>query len=209
MDLLKRTITFVGAAVLVLAVYFGGPGQQPNEEVEAGLPPELAEEPDVYLKDATITEFAASGARKYALFATRMDRFDDEALTRLVAPELNMDNPDAQPWDMRAERGVITRKPGERDDVVVLNDNVELQQLDPLTGLTRLSIRSDMLEVYPHRQYAQTDQDVMIDTEVGRTLASGMRGDLKAGQLSLSSDPVQPVHTIVLPQQFKEQQTTD
>ncbi len=209
MDLLKRSITFLGAVALVLAVYFGGPGQQPEEPVETGLPPELAEEPDVYLKNATITEFEASGARKYALFATRMDRFDEDALTRLVAPELNMDNPAAEPWDMRAERGMITRKPGEGHDVVVLNDNVELEQLDPLTGLTRLSIRSDMLEVYPHRQYAQTDQDVMIDTEVGRTLASGMQGNLKTGQLSLSSDPVQPVHTIVLPQQFKEQQTTD
>ncbi len=209
MDLLKRATTFAGAVALVLAVYFGGPGQRPQEEAEAGLPPELAEEPDVYLKNATITEFEATGARKYALFATRMDRFDDEALTRLVAPELNMDNPDAEPWDIRAERGVITRRVGESHDVVVLNDNVELAQLDPHTGVTRLSIRSDMLEVYPHRQYAQTDQDVMIDTEVGRTLASGMQGDLKTGQLSLSSDPVQPVHTIVLPQQFKEQQTTD
>ena len=44
----------------------------------------------------------------------------------------------------------------------------------------------------------------MIDTEVGRTKAAGMRANLESGVLSLISAQHQRVHTIVLPEQFKK-----
>ena len=209
MDLLKRAAALIGAVLLVLAVYFVGPGDVTQPPTDKALPPELAEEPDVYLRDATITEFATTGSRKYRLHASRMDRFDRDNLTRLTDPVLNMSNVDAPPWDVLAQRGVITRNDKGTEDVVQLNDDVVLKQLDDAGTATELTIRSSALTVHPHRQYAETDQDVMIDSEVGRTLASGMQGDLKQGLLFLSSDAAQPVHTIVLPQQFKETQSED
>ena len=64
-------------------------------------------------------------------------------------------------------------------------------------------MRSPSIVLYPDRQYAETDQDVMIDTAVGRTQAAGMKGELQRGLLNLYSKPEQRVHTIVLPNQFK------
>ena len=83
MDLLRRIGLFFGAAALVLAVYFGGPADSDSQSTGSTLPPELADEPDVYLFDARITEFEPSGMPKYELYAVRMDRFDDTEITRL------------------------------------------------------------------------------------------------------------------------------
>ena len=66
-----------------------------------------------------------------------------------------------------------------------------------------MTIRSPAFYIYPERQYAETDEDVMIDTEVGRTSAHGMEGDLARGLLKLFSNTDARVHTIVLPDQFK------
>ncbi len=208
MVLLKRVLTLAGAVALVLGVYFIGPGTEPAQQASTGLPPELAEEPDLYLNDAVITEFKPTGGQKFRLHAQRMDRFDDENLTRLVKPRLNMSNAEQSPWDIRAERGVITQLEvtahGEAgEDVVILNDSVELKQRESVADGPRLTIRSEELTVHPHSQFAETDSDVTIDSAVGRTVASGMQGDLKLGLLQLASDETQIVHTIVLPQQFK------
>ena len=64
-------------------------------------------------------------------------------------------------------------------------------------------MRTPALYLYPDRQYAETDQDVIIDTDVGRTKAVGLQGDLQQGLLNLFSSADQRVHTIVLLGQFK------
>ena len=62
---------------------------------------------------------------------------------------------------------------------------------------------SPQLYIYPDRQYAETDQAVMIDTNAGRTKAVGLAAYLDRSVLELSSNETQRVHSIVLPYQFK------
>ena len=90
---------------------------------------------------------------------------------------------------------------GIMQDVVYLNDDVHMVQSHPENGL--VIMRTEAISIYPDRQYAETDQNVMIDTDVGRTQAAGMSADLETGVVSLTSDSQQRVHTIVLPEQFK------
>ena len=68
-----------------------------------------------------------------------------------------------------------------------------------------MKVKSDSFKLYPQEQFAQTDEDVMIDTEVGRTQAAGMHVDLDSGVITLKSDPQQRIHTIILPEQFQQQ----
>ena len=64
-------------------------------------------------------------------------------------------------------------------------------------------LRTPSITLYPDREYAETDQDVMITTHAGRTTAVGLQGNLNQGLLQLSSNDERRVHTILLPDQFK------
>lgn len=86
--------------------------------------------------------------------------------------------------------------------MILLRDDVHLEQQEP----NRIEITTPSLYVYPDRQFAETDQPVIIDTTSGRTRAVGMSGDLNTSLL-LSSSASERVHTIVMPGQFKRAPT--
>ena len=169
----------------------------------AELPDALAGEPDVYMRDATITQYAPSGAVKYRLASTRMRHFERDALTRLTDPDLWLYNDAQPPWQIRSAHGYIRQNTSQRDEeeVIFLREKVVVHQRHEDGRHVRL--RAPALYLYPDRQYAETDQDVIIDTDVGRTKAVGLQGDLQQGLLNLFSSADQRVHTIVLLGQFK------
>ena len=172
--------------------------------VPESLPDELADEPDLYMEDALITQFQPNGSMKYQLHSTQIRHFERDNLTRLAAPVLTLHNPDRPPWKIDAAQGYIRRRADEHgapEEVVFLRRDVGLEQR--FEDGRRLRIESPSLYIYPDRQFAETEQAVMIDTEVGRTTAVGLRGDLQRGLLKLFSSTQQRVHTIVLPGQFK------
>ena len=167
------------------------------------LPDELRGEPDLYMRDALITEFEADGSMKYQLASQQIRHFESDQLTRLTTPDLALYHPTQPPWEISSKHGYIreTRSRQSSDELVFLRENVELKQV--YTDGRHLRLRSPALYLYPDRQYAETDQDVMIDTDVGRTKAVGLQGDLQRGSLNLFSSTAQRVHTIILPNQFK------
>lgn len=176
-------------------------------------PPDISgpgDEPDLRLGDATITEFSETGEVRYRLDAEAMARYENLEETLLGAPRLRMESEtaDGSPWDVVAKDGAIrqvTREDGTQETIVLLRRSAVLRQLEQHTNRPLLTIRSEAIDLFPERQFAKSTTDVMIDSDVGRTQAIGMEGDLKSGKLLLSSEPEQPVHTIVLPAQFKKQ----
>ncbi|MYE85670.1 MAG: LPS export ABC transporter periplasmic protein LptC, partial [Gammaproteobacteria bacterium] len=86
------------------------------------------------------------------------------------------------------------------DGVLVLSGEVVLHQTDPERGFT--TVRTAELRVHPDPRYAETERDVMIETEAGRTFAQGLKADLERRILNLQADADGPVHTIVLPEQI-------
>jgi lipopolysaccharide export system protein LptC len=107
------------------------------------------------------------------------------------------------PWQGEAAFGYLRRAAtGTGDEeLVFLRQDVRLEQHRADGSHLRLTAPS--LYLYPDRQYAETEQDVMIETRVGTTRAEGMQADLKSGHLRLTSRQGSPVHTILLPDQFK------
>lgn len=184
-------------AVLGLSL-FSSASKSPRE-----FPEELRGEPDLYMRDALITEFDADGSMKYQLASQQIRHFEIDQLTRLTNPKLSLYNPTQPPWQISSEHGYIreTQSFQAREEVVFLRENVELKQV--YADGRHLRLRSPALYLYPEREFAETDQDVMIDTDVGRTKAVGLKGDLQRGSLNLFSSAAQRVHTIVLPNQFK------
>jgi lipopolysaccharide export system protein LptC len=162
------------------------------------------QEPDVYGQNVSFNQLHADGTLHYRLRATSIRQFNSEELTRMTSPELKLLNPQEPPWDIASKLGYIRTRlspNGDAEEVVFLREEVELIQTRADQGVVTLS--SESFYIYPDRQYAETDQDVIIDTAVGRTKAAGLKADLETGVIRLSSNSNQRVHTIVLPEQFK------
>ena len=167
------------------------------------LPTELEGEPDLYIESAVINQYQEDGTLQYRLAARRVHTFDGDRHTRLVDPDLSLYNPPAPPWRVNARHGDlygIGNGAGELDGVLVLRGEVVLHQTDPGRGFT--TIRTAELTVRPAPRYAETERDVMIETEAGRTAAQGLKADLERRILNLQADADGPVHTIVQPEHF-------
>ena len=167
------------------------------------LPPELADEPDLLMQGASITQFQDGGAVQYRLTAREIRHFEDERFTRLLGPDLELHNGPEPPWRVTSERGEIRGTAGAPGgEQVLLRDAVVVHQAG--SGTAFMTIRCDALDLYPERKYAETGGDVMIESDVGRTVARGMRADLARGSMNLSSGEDAAVHTIVPREQFRE-----
>ena len=168
--------------------------------------PTAAGEPDLYMDKATVTQFGDDGSVRYRLVSTEIRHYEDERLTRLVSPTMTLFRAPQPPWFARSKQGFVrdTRDAdGNTEEVIFLRDDVHLVQQEP----NRIEITCAALRVYPSRQFAETDQPVIIDTSSGRTFAVGMSGNLNTSLLKLSSSASERVHTIVMPDQFKRATT--
>ena len=208
-------------AALIAAGMYWLRQQEEAQNPTGSLPEELRDEPDLLVNDAVIHQFRPTGERKYLLRANVIKHFSKQALTRMEAPDLllesstqtastdgqsddtnNEDTSDA-PWRATANVGfarTLERPDGTTEEVVHLQEDVELSQTQKPPRY--LSMRGDALDLYPDREYVETDQSVTIDTHTGRTKAQAMNGNLNTGVLRLTGDTKQ-VQTIVLPFQFK------
>ena len=167
------------------------------------LPPELADEPDLFMEGASITQFQDDGSIQYRLTAREIRHFEDEQFTRLLEPDLELHNEPEPPWRVTSERGEIHGTAGAPGgEQVLLRDAVVVHQGVP--GAEYMTIRCEALDLYPERKYAETEGDVMIDTDVGRTAARGMQADLTRGSMKLSPGKDAAVHTIVQREQFQQ-----
>ena len=199
-----RRVVWITTSIAVAIGAFVLFGPSTGTDAPVVLPPELADEPDLYMADATITQFTEDGSMKYQLAASVIRHFEREQVTRLSDPVLDLYNADRPPWHVSSVHGDIRKRASPdlgEEEVVFLSEKVVLTHTAADGRHIRLSTPS--MFVYPDRQYAETDQDVMIDTDVGRTRAVGMNAELQRGLLNLYSKPEQRVHTIVLPNQFK------
>ena len=197
-----RWLGFAAAATLAAALLYqligtDAPQEPRSDEI-------IVNEPDVYGADISFNQLLPDGSLHYSLQAQAIRQFNSEDLTRLAQPQLHLLNKLQPPWDIASSHGYIRKRldsDGNPEEVVYLRKDVKLIQNHPVNG--QVTLRSEAFYIYPDRQYAETDLDVMIDTDVGRTHAAGMKADLQSGLLTLSSNNAQRVHTIVLPEQFK------
>ena len=193
-------IALLGSLVIGAAVFF-----QPTLPEEENEPPlSASEEPDLLIEDAVIRQYRPTGAIRYLLRSPLIEHFESDALTHLTDPDLMLHDEPEPPWRVTAERGVIRNAAqGNRagEEEVELIDDVQMLQV--FEDGRRYDLRTPQITIFPAREYAETDQNVMITTHAGRTKAVGLEGSLDQGLLKMFSSDEQRVHTIILPHQFK------
>ena len=174
----------------------------PGELGAPSLPPEFAEEPDVYIADGVITAHAADGAVSYRLRARRITHFAPPGEggverpggeTRIEQPRVELPTPSG-PWRIRADAALTRAADAE---TLRLEGDVELVQARPDGRVTRLSTTA--LTLTPKRRAARTDQAVIVAGDGIRMFAAGLRADLASGRLRLFSSTEQRVRVVGQP----------
>ena len=184
------------AAAFVFALVF----LQSDDRAAPDLPPELRDEPDVYIDGAVITQFREDGALRYRIASDEIRQYERQGLATLAGPVLDLHPPADAPWRVAADRGVMRTVPGPSgapEEQLLLRENVVLRRDLGDGGVLVVSTAS--LFVYPERQFARTDRPVMIEAPGRRGTAAGFEGDLARGWMRLSSAPGQRVHIVASP----------
>lgn len=157
-------------------------------------------DPDLYMRNATITQFTKQGSRQHQITANLFTHFPLTDITTLRAPDMTLFPSDegALPWDIVARHGRLLPNVGFREEIVELWDEVLAIQSD-LEG-NFINIRTESLTVHPETDYAETDQKVVIDDNSGRTTAAGMKAYFAEGKFLFFSREDERVQTILLPE---------
>lgn len=198
---MKNLIVAIGLTLGLFAVVVYLAPWTEDHSAES-IPDALRTEPDLYLRNARITQYQHDGSVKYELESEQILHFDERAHTELTRPHLLLHNNQTYPWDIQAQVGrveVLPTKSG-TEEVVYLSGDVVMDNNHPES---RLIVRSQAMTIYPDRQFVETNQSVTIDTDIGQTLAEGMQGDLQGGLLKLFSTPARKVQTTVRPKNFR------
>ncbi len=173
---------------------------------DAPLPDEtsLKNDPDLYMLNATITQFDVDGSLQHKIRADRFTHFPLTRVTSLIEPNLTLySNREDEPWDIEARNGRLLTQSDYRSEAVELWQEVVARKDRPEGKF--ISIRTETLKVVPAREYAETNQKVSIDQHSGQTTAAGMQAYFEEGRFIFYSAPQERVHTVLLPEFVKSQ----
>tara|TARA_B100001964_G_scaffold237555_1_gene301333 strand:- start:6900 stop:7547 length:648 start_codon:yes stop_codon:yes gene_type:complete len=193
--------TILASLILILGIATNLILEQGDEELPT-IPPGQ-NDPDLYMLNATITQFDTEGTLQHKIKADRFTHFPLTDVTSLIFPNLQLfSDSGAVPWDIEAKNGRLLSPSVYREEIVELWDNVLAVQQSAAGHF--INIRTQSLTIYPEREYAETDQKVHIDNNSGRTSAAGMKAFFRLDKFVFYSTPTERVHTIFLPA-FKRQ----
>ena len=156
-------------------------------------------DPDLYMLNASISQYDSSGNLQHTVEAGRFTHFPLTDLTTMKSPSISLDaENNASSWVISSEDGRLLPASRYREEIVELWNNVLAASTDPSGGF--INIQTQSLTVYPAREYLETDRKVYIDSESHRTTAAGMKAFLDSGKFMFHSTPDERVRTLLLPQ---------
>ena len=166
---------------------------KPEEEI--GFTPR--NEPDLYMLNATINHFGPEGELQHRIDAERFTHFPMTDVTTMQFPALVLERTrDSDSWEITSSEGRILPSSDYREEVVELWSIVLASQSSK--GNQFVSFQTQSLTVYPERDYAETDEPVIIKNQSGRTTAAAMKAFLNKGKFMFYSTPTNRVTTIFL-----------
>lgn len=155
-------------------------------------------EPDLYMLNATISQFGSDGELQHRITANRFTHFPLTDLTTMKSPVLALGRTrDTNPWKITSTEGRILPASDYREEIVELWNDVLASQTG--NGGAFINLRTNSLSIYPERNYAETDEQVIITNQSGRTTAIGMKAFLATGKFMFYSTSTHRVTTLFLP----------
>ncbi|NBA97110.1 LPS export ABC transporter periplasmic protein LptC [Pseudomonas sp. R5(2019)] len=137
---------------------------------------------DYYAINARSVQFLPDGKLQYEMTADKVEHVMTSEITLLTKPDLQMYRGTAYPWHVQSERGEVNPDGTE----VELIDSVRIARTDQKNRATLIT--SSRMTVFPHKEYAQTEQAVRIEGAGGVTTATGMKAYLNDSRINLLSN---------------------
>lgn len=175
--------------LLLAATYWLSQQVQPLPQVQS----QLRHDVDYVVENFSATTLNLDGKPRFTLSAERLWHYPDDDTTHLQMPRITSLYPDRPPTLTSAQTGKISSKGDDvylYDEVLVLRPSIE--------GMGEQRFATDYLHVVPERDWAETDQSVVVTNPNNTLRAVGMELDNKARTVKLlsrvraSHDPVRP-----------------
>lgn len=190
----NRTI-FVIVVILFIAVATNWLLETSENERQI-TPPK--DEPDVYMVNATITQFDSKGKIQHVVSASRFTHYSLSQITALSLPVIELFTDSASnPWTILSTEGKILPEKDETFETLELWGNVSASRTH--TDGDLVNIESENLTVIPHKEFIESKGDISITNTIGVTKAGGMSAFLKKKQYHFFSSKEQRVHSIFTP----------
>lgn len=169
------TITLLAATLLSSWLYFN---------LTKTLRPIATTQPqrmNAFAENVTATRFDQNGNLIDQLRAEKLKHYTDDS-SDFIKPHLVIYSETAKPWEVDADHGHANNGIKE----IELQDSVRLHQSAD-KNRHEVTITTSAAKIYPEKDYAETDQSVLLQ-QPGVTLQSvGVRAYLKQGRVELLS----------------------
>ena len=164
--------------LLLAATYWLNLQVQPLPQAES----QQRHDVDYYLDNFSATTLNIQGQPRFILTAEKLWHYPDDDTTHLQMPHLTSLYADRPPTITTAQTGMLSSK----GDDVYLYDEVRIVR--PASGeLLEQHFATDYLHVIPDRDWAETDQSVVMSNKYNVIHAVGMELDNKARTAKLLS----------------------
>lgn len=143
----------------------------------------IADRPDSFMKNVIALRMNMdTGLPQDELLTPSMIHYPQGDTTNLISPHFIIFNVDSQPWHITSNLGQAQNGVA----VIQLWDHVKIHQ-DAGPQNQEIDITTSMLTIYPHEQYAITQEPVMLTQPGSIAHSIGVRADLKSGDIQLFS----------------------
>ena len=169
---------------------------------DAAAETEPSNEPDMYMLNATISQFDESGFLTNRIRADRFTHFPLTDMTVMVEPGVNLFSATDAPWTVDARNGRLLSRSAYRQEALELWDEVVAIQEKPDGKFVRID--ADAMTLFPGRDYAESNRQVRIQDHMGTTTAAGMQAFLGEGRYVFYGTPTYRVSTQLEPGSFSQ-----
>ena len=181
----------LGVLALVTALTLTIEGDNPRSDPDnRGLVATL--QPSSTAIGITWQVFSNLGELDYEVSANQLEQYPSQQLMKAANPIVRIVSQEQHSWVMRADRGVINRKPDTPGEAYQYNQMT-------LQGRVKILRQSDMakkqmmlstsqLHIFPTEQRAQTDTPVFLEHKRFTTSSEGFYLDLETGALTFAQN---------------------
>jgi lipopolysaccharide export system protein LptC len=177
-DKARAWLPLLPLLLVLLATYWLSQQVQPLPQAES----QLRHDVDYVVDDISATSLNEQGQPRFTLAAEKMWHYPDDDTTHLQMPRLASLQADRPPILTFAQTGMISSK----GDEVFLYDEVRVQR-PALEGTGEQRFDTNYLRVIPDRDWAETDQAVVMTGPQSTIRAVGMELDNKTRTVKLLS----------------------
>jgi lipopolysaccharide export system protein LptC len=174
----KQLWMYLVLAFLVLLSWLASDWLSPQPKI---IQSTLGHQPDSFSKKFTKITMTEDGRPKNKLVAESMVHFKDDDTTELEKPVFTYFNPDAPPWEVYSDTGIISSE----GETIFLKDKVLITR-EAAEGIEPVVVNTENLTINPNINYAQTDEFAELISNRNRISGIGLSlyfGDYKRIEL--------------------------